>query len=89
MNDDIRTLAGFQRRRLVATLMGILERELWPSLSEPERKAIRRQVLASVDAYHDFILDVCKVYESKRDDASLVNSEAIHLLRRIHSAIQQ
>ncbi len=73
------------RRRLVGSLMGYLEQNVYPSLSEPERERLRNKVLASVDGYHDFALDLVTVYADEQ--AAAVNEEFLALLEQIHRAV--
>jgi hypothetical protein len=83
MSDDLRRLLNLQRRRLVGSLMGHAERELYPDLTEQQRKAYRDNTLASVDAYHEVMLDIL----GARDPNELVNAEAIDLLREVRDAL--
>ena len=84
MSDQVRALAVQQRRRMVATVMGVLEAEVWPSLSVQKQQEVRRKVLASIDVYHDLMLDIIKTGDQ---DGVVFNEEAIRLLRRIHSVV--
>ena len=73
-----------RRQRLVGTLMRYMEDEIYPKLSEPERKDLRRRVLTAVDAYHEVCLDLLK---ASIDDGMSINDEAVRMLSRLNSAI--
>lgn len=74
-----------QRKRVVAAILGHAEREVYPHLSRPQQAAFRAKVLTTIDVYHDLVMDLIKVYEG-RDD-SVINEEALNLLRQIHGAV--
>lgn len=80
MADLARDLAIEQRKRLVASVMEYLEREVYPHLPPPKRAPLRTKVLDSIGTYHDFVLDVLKV---NREDV-IQNDEALRLLQAIH-----
>lgn len=84
MSDILADLAGEQRSRLVGSILGHVERELWVKLTAAERKAIREKVLASVGVYHDFVLDCLRA----ANKGSVVNEEALRLLGQIHEAVK-
>lgn len=81
----VRNLLNEQRRRLVGSLMQYLEVNVYPGLSEPQRKDLRTKVLASVGAYHDVCVDMLK---ASVDDNSVANEEALQLLARVNSQMQ-
>lgn len=84
MSDDImRKLAGEQRRRFIAGVLGAAEMSpWWGRLSVPEQKAYRDKILTSVGSYHDFMLDVIKV---SHDDV-IRNEHAVNLLQAVHDS---
>ena len=84
MADDLmRRLAGEQRRRFVAAILGAAEQSPWWSrLSVTEQRAHREKVLVSVGSYHDFMLDVIKV----TNDDGVRNEHAISLLTQVHES---
>lgn len=77
----VRNLAVEQRKRLVGSLMEHLERHVYPTLTRDQQQALRTKVLASVGAYHDFILDVLKASVS---DGSVTNDVALEMLAEIN-----
>ncbi len=84
MADDLlRRLAGEQRRRFVAGVLGAAEQSpWWGKLSVPEQRAYREKIMSSVGAYHDFMLDVLKV----SNDDVVRNEHAITLLQQVHES---
>lgn len=84
MADDLmRRLAGEQRRRFVASVMGAAEQSPWWSrLNTTEQRAYRDKVLASVGSYHDFMLDIIKV----TNDDLVRNEHALTLLQQVHDS---
>ena len=84
MADDLmRRLAGEQRRRFVAAILGAAEQSTWwGRLSVGEQRAHRDKVLAGVGNYHDFMLDVIKV----TNDDMVRNEHAVNLLQQVHDS---
>lgn len=84
MADDVmRRLAGEQRRRFIAGVLGAAEQSNWWSkLTVGEQKQFREKLLNSVGAYHDFMLDVIKVSA----DDSIRNEHALTLLQQVHDS---
>jgi len=84
--DFVRNLAVEQRKRLVGSLMEHLERHVYPVLPPDQRTALRQKVLASVGAYHDFILDVLKASVS---DGTVTNDVALEMLAEINHKLDK
>lgn len=84
MADDLlRRLAGEQRRRFVAGVLGAAEQSpWWGKLNAGEQRAYRDKIMQSVGAYHDFMLDVLKV----SNDDVIRNEHAITLLEQVHAS---
>lgn len=80
----VRNMLVEQRKRLVGTLMRHIEREIYPKLTEAERRELRKRILTAVDSYHDVCLDMLK---ASVDDGSVLNDEAARLLARLNSEI--
>ena len=81
MADDLaRQLLGSQRRRLVARLLGSVEREFDVTSAPPE---LRTEVMDAVGVYHDFVLDLV----GARDDGVLRNEHAMRMLAEIHAEV--
>lgn len=85
MSDDdnvVRRLAIEQRKRMLATILGYAESEVFPKLSKREQYELREKVVGAVNTYHDFILDVIKV---NREDV-VRSEEAVALIRQVHES---
>lgn len=80
----VRNMLVERRKRLVGTLMKYVETEVYPKLSEPERRALRKRILTAVDSYHDVCLDMLN---SSVADGTVVNDEAVRLLARLNSEV--
>lgn len=80
----VRNLLAEQRKRLVGTLMQHIEVNVYPHLPEPERRELRKKVLAATSTYHDICLDMVKASVS---DGSVVNDEALAMLARINAEV--
>jgi hypothetical protein len=84
-SEFVRNLLIEQRKRLVGSIMLHAEKNLYPSMSVTQQRAFREKVLASVGAYHDTCLDILK---ASVNDGSVVNAEALELLRDIHTKVK-
>ncbi len=82
--DRLRKLLVVQRRRLVGTILGFAERELYPQISKDQQQAFRAKVLTAVEGYHDLVMDIVGVAE---DDNVIINAEALELLRDIREQL--
>jgi uncharacterized protein YutE (UPF0331/DUF86 family) len=80
----VRNMLVEQRKRLVGTVMTYVEKEVYPKLTEMERRALRKRILTAVDSYHDVCLDMLK---ASVDDGLLLNDEAARLLARLNTEI--
>lgn len=84
MSEFARNLLTEQRKRMVGSLMGYLEREVYPRLTVPQQRALRDKVLASTAPYHDACLDMLK---ASVNDGSVVNDEALRLLHQLNDRL--
>lgn len=84
-SDFVRNLLIEQRKRLVGSIMTHAEKTLFDRMTPPEQRAFREKVLSAVGAYHDTCLDVLK---ASVNDGSIVNTEALELLRDIHARVK-
>lgn len=80
----VRNMLIEQRKRLVGTLMRYMENEIYPKLTEAERRELRKRVLTAVDSYHDVCLDMLK---ASVEDGSVLNDEAARLLARLNTEV--
>lgn len=86
MSDFVRNLLGEQRKRMVGTLMGYLEREVYPQLNARQQRALRDKVLAATAPYHDACLDMLK---ASVNDGTVVNEEALRLISELNTRLAQ
>jgi hypothetical protein len=70
-----------RRDRAVGTILGHIEREVYPKLSAPERETLRRVVIDATNSYHDTVLDLVKAEDGVR------NEKVIELLERIEGKV--
>lgn len=72
---------GFLKRRrdrAVGSILGYVEREVFPRLPEDERSRLRRVVLDALNGYHDSVLDLVK-----SEDGVVRNGEVLAMLERL------
>lgn len=81
----VQNLAKEQRKRLVGSLMTFAEQEMYPYLPDDVKKRYREKVLQTTGQYHDMVLDCLKASIS---DSTVVNEQALEMLRQIHQAVQ-
>lgn len=79
MADIVTDLIGRQRRRLIATILGHCEREVYGDLTKAQQEKLREVVLTAVGTYSDFTLDCIR----SANDGWVVNEDALRLLHRI------
>lgn len=85
MSQELTNLLTAQHKRLVATLMGYLERVAYPSLNLEQRRDLREVVVRAAGVYHDTALDCLKAVAS--DDTVVTNERLYDLLEQIHRAV--
>lgn len=84
-NTQMARLVTERRKRLVASIMGYLEREVYRHLTTSEQRELRLKVLGAVDEFADLMRDVLKV----SSDGEAVNEHAIELLEALHDGQRQ
>ncbi len=86
MSDDrMKRLLIEQRRRMVATILGHAEREVYAYLSPEEQRAFRKKVLDALDAYHCLMLDIVG---ASHDENTLIEAETLELLRDVRDELR-
>jgi hypothetical protein len=85
-NSFVLNMLGESRKRLVGSLMGYLEKEVYPKLSQPERDDLRIKVLTSVGAYNDTCRDMIK---ASVDDGMITNEYILQAIYDIHDEIKE
>lgn len=84
-NEFVRSLLSEQRNRLVASLLGYIDRNINPKLTVEEQQALRDKVRTSVSSYHDTTLDCLK---ASVNDGSMHNDYALALLSKINEQVR-
>ena len=85
MAQELTNLLTSQHRRLVATVMRHIERDVYPALSLEQRRDLREVVVRAAGVYHDTALDCLKAVAT--DDAMVTNERLYELLEQIHRAV--
>jgi hypothetical protein len=79
------SLLTTQHKRLVATVMRHIERDVYPVLSLGQRRDLREVVVRAAGVYHDTALDCLKAVAV--DDTVVTNERLYALLEQIHRAV--
>lgn len=85
MSEELAALLSSQHKRLVATIMRHVERDVYPALRPDQRRELREVVVRAAGTYHDTALDCVKA-SSSVDDSMLRNERLYDLLEQIHRA---
>lgn len=78
MSVPVRNFLKARRDRVVGSILGYCERNIFPQLSREEQLALRSCVLDSVDGYHDAVLDLVKSDDDLRNDKVVSLLEALN-----------
>ncbi len=73
-----------RRDRLVGSILGYAERELFRSLSVEQQKKLRQIVLDAANGYHDSVLDLLGA-----DDGVVRNDELVRLLGEMNDLLDR
>jgi hypothetical protein len=85
MSQELTNLLTAQHKRLVATVMRHVEKEVYPALSIDQRRELREVVVRAAGVYHDTALDCLKAVSV--DDGVVNNERLFELLEQIHRAL--
>lgn len=85
-NAFTKNLLGESRKRLVGSLMGYLEKEIYPELDKQQQELLRTKVLTSVGAYHDVCIDVIK---ASINDGVISNEYLLEAILRLHDEVRE
>lgn len=85
MSEVVLRLLVEQRKRLVASIMGHAERELFHLLSEDEQLLFRRKTLTAINAFCDLMRDLIKVGE----ETGLANEETQRYIALMYESQQR
>lgn len=77
MSVPIRNFLVARRNRVVGSIMGHAERELFPEVSPEKQEAFRTLVRDSIASYHDSVLDLVKAEDG------IHNEEVVEVLERL------
>jgi hypothetical protein len=83
MSIAVRDFLKARRDRALGSIMGYMEREVFPSLQPQERVAVRSVVLDALNSYHDSVLDLVKA-----DSGSIRNDELLAMLTRVEQHLR-
>lgn len=83
MSVPVRNFLTNRRNRAVGAIMGHLEREIFPGLTQGKQDDLRRTVRDALNGYHDAVLDLVKA----EDDTTVRNDEVVAAIERLHGAI--
>ena len=87
MDEFVGRFLAEQRNRAVGSIMGHIEREVYPLLPPEKRSALRAKVLSAVGVYHDASRDMLKA--SIPSDTVIINTHALELIEQLHAASQR
>lgn len=82
MSVPVRDFLKRRRDRVVGSILGYAEREVFKDLSVEQREGLRQAVLEAVNGYHDSVLDLVKAEDSTRND------RVVELLEDLHSKLR-
>lgn len=68
MSVPVRDFLNNRRNRALGSILGYVERQVFPSLSLPEQRELRQVVLDALNSYHDSVLDLMKAEDGVRND---------------------
>jgi hypothetical protein len=85
MSQELANLLSTSHKRLVATVMRHIEREVYPQLTVEARKELRDVVVRAAGVYHDTALDCLKAVSV--DETIITNERLYELLEQIHRSV--
>lgn len=85
-SDFVKALLIEQRKRLLGTVLGHVDRELVSSLTPKQKSELRDKVMSAVGVYHDTCLDMLK---ASVDDGIIPNAELLQVLENIHRDVNR
>ncbi len=81
-NSPTANLIAARGNRCSASILGWMEKNIYGSLSDDQRRMVRQVVLDNVNAFKDLAIDVVK------SDAAYVNQVWVEKLDRIHDEVK-
>ena len=82
MNTPTANLIAARGNRCSASILGWMEKNIYDSLSEEQRRMVRQVVLDNINAFKDLAIDVVK------SDAAFVNQVWVEKLDDIHDELR-
>lgn len=83
MGVPVRDFLKKRRDRAVGSILGWAEREVFSSLTDLQRKALREKVLDAMNAYHDAVLDLVSV-----EDGVVRNDRLVEVLEAVDERLR-
>ena len=83
MGVPVRDFLKRRRDRLIGSILGYAERELFESLTKEQREGLRKVVIDASNGYHDSVLDLVKAEDGVRND------KVVELLERVDLHIRR
>jgi hypothetical protein len=84
-SDFVRALLTEQRKRLVATILGYIERNISYKLTTDERLDLRDEIKDAINNYHDCVLDCLK---ASVNDGGMFNEHALTMLTKMNEQLR-
>jgi hypothetical protein len=84
-SDFVRALLTEQRKRLVATILGYIERNVSYKLTSDERLDLRDEIKDAINNYHDCVLDCLK---ASVNDGGMFNEHALVMLTKMNEQLR-
>lgn len=78
MSIAVKDFLKARRDRALGSILGFVEREIYPKLTPQEKIAFRNVVLDSLNSYHDSVLDLVK-----SENGTVRNEELVGMLERL------
>lgn len=85
MSRELSLLLSSSHKRLVASIMRHIEREVYPHLNPVERTQLREVVVRAAGAYHDTALDCLKA--TSPGEGEVTNEHILDLVEQMHRVV--
>lgn len=85
MSQELNNLLSSSHKRLVASIMRHVEKDVYPHLSLDARRDLREVVVRAAGAYHDTALDCLKA--TSPDDSVVTNEHMLELVEQMHRVV--
>lgn len=82
MSVPVRDFLKRRRDRLIGSILGYAERELFEGLTKEQREGLRKVVIDATNGYHDSVLDLVKAEDGIRNDEVVALLERVDLYMR-------